>query len=125
MGVGSLARASTSASADAAAAITIPGEVDAARTSPLPEDVAQYIDPSTNGVEGRIVDRVTMARALTEVGPKCRETLRMYYAEGYSAAEIAARLGTSSGYVMQLLHTCRKKVREAYDLLKAKRQEKT
>jgi RNA polymerase sigma factor (sigma-70 family) len=98
---------------------------DAARTSPLPEDVAQYIDPSTNGVERQIVDRVTMARALTEVGPKCRETLRMYYAEGYSAAEIAARLGTSSGYVMQLLHTCRKKVREAYDLLKAKRQEKT
>ena len=98
---------------------------DAARTSPLPVDVAEYIDPSSPGLEGRIVDRVTMARALTEVGPKCREVLRMYYAEGYSAAEMAARLGTSSGYVMQLLHTCRKRVRMAYDTLKAKRQERS
>ncbi|HJQ38007.1 MAG TPA: sigma-70 family RNA polymerase sigma factor [Thermoanaerobaculia bacterium] len=97
---------------------------DAAKTAPLPEDAALFVDPSSPGLEGRIVDRVTMARALTEVGPKCRETLRMYYAEGYSAAEMAARLGTSSGYVMQLLHTCRKQVRKAYDSLKAKRQEK-
>jgi RNA polymerase sigma factor (sigma-70 family) len=96
---------------------------EAARTSPMPDDVAQFVDPSSPGLEGRIVDRVTMARALTEVGPKCRETLRMYYAEGYSAAEIATRLGTSSGYVMQLLHTCRNRVRRAYDTLKAKRQE--
>lgn len=97
---------------------------DAAKTAPLPEDAALYVDPSSPGLEGRIVDRVTMARALTEVGPKCRETLRMYYAEGYSAAEMAARLGTSSGYVMQMLHTCRKQVRQAYDSLKAKRQDK-
>jgi RNA polymerase sigma factor (sigma-70 family) len=97
---------------------------DAARTSPFPENVADYVDPSSPGLEGRIVDRVTMARALTEVGPKCRETLRMYYAEGYSAAEIASRLGTTSGYVMQLLHSCRKRVRKAYDALKAKRKDK-
>ena len=97
---------------------------DASKTSPLPENVTDYVDPSSPGLERRIVDRVTMARALTEVGPKCRETLRMYYAEGYSAAEIATRLGTTAGYVMQLLHTCRKQVRNAYDALKAKRQEK-
>ena len=95
---------------------------DAARTTPLPEDVAQFVDPGSPGLERQIVDRVTMARALTEVGPKCREILRMYYAEGYSAAEMATRLGTSSGYVMQMLHTCRKRVRKAYDALKAKRQ---
>lgn len=95
---------------------------DAARTSPLPEDLHEYVDPDSPGLEGRIVDRVTMARALTEVGPKCRETLRMYYAEGYSAAEIASRLGTTSGYVMQLLHTCRKRVREAYDALKDRKR---
>lgn len=91
---------------------------DAARTSPLPPNVGDYVDPSSPGLEGRIVDRVTMARALTEIGPKCRETLRMYYAEGYSAAEIAARLGTTSGYVMQLLHTARKRVRKVYDSLR-------
>ena len=93
---------------------------DAARTCPLPEDVSESIDPSSPGLESRIVDRVTMARALTAVGPKCRETLRLYYAEGYSAAEIAEHLGTTSGYVMQMLHTCRKRVRKAYDALKDK-----
>jgi len=87
----------------------------AARTTPLPADVGEYVHPDSRGLEGRIVDGVTMAKALSQVGPKCRETLRMYYAEGYSAAEIATRLGTTSGYVMQMLHTCRKKVRKAYD----------
>ncbi|MDQ3283411.1 MAG: sigma-70 family RNA polymerase sigma factor [Acidobacteriota bacterium] len=90
----------------------------AARTSQLPEDVGEYVDPDSPGLEGRIVDRVTMARALNAVGPKCRETLRLYYAEGYSAAEIANELGTTTGYVMQLLHTCRKRVRKAYDELR-------
>jgi len=95
---------------------------DAARTSPLPEDLHEFVDPDSPGLERLIVDRVTMARALTEVGPKCREILRMYYAEGYSAAEIASRLGTTSGYVMQLLHTCRKRVRQAYDALKDRKR---
>ncbi len=90
----------------------------AARTSQFDADAGNYVDEEASGLEGRIVDRVTMATALSQVGPKCRETLRMYYAEGYSAAEIAAHLGTTSGYVMQLLHTCRKRVRKAYDLLK-------
>jgi RNA polymerase sigma factor (sigma-70 family) len=98
---------------------------DAARTSQLPEDASEFVDPSSPELEGQILDRVTMARALAEIGPKYRETLRMYYAEGYSAAEIATRLGTSSGYVMQILHTSRKRVRKAYDLLKAKRKEKS
>ncbi len=87
----------------------------AARTSQFPENFGDYVDPASPGLEGRIVDRVTMARALSEVDPKCRETLRLYYAEGYSAAEIAALLGTTSGYVMQLLHTGRKRVKKAYD----------
>lgn len=85
------------------------------RTSQLPEDFCDYVDPKSPGLEGRIVDRVTVERALSEIDPKCRETLRLYYAEGYSAAEIAARLGTTAGYVMQLLHTGRKRVRKAYD----------
>lgn len=89
----------------------------AARTTSLPSDLGDYADPDSGGLEMRIVDRVTMATALSQVGPKCRDTLRMYYAEGYSAAEIAERLGTTSGYVMQLLHNCRKRVRKAYDAL--------
>lgn len=85
-----------------------------ARESQLPTDVGDYIDPATVALEGAIVDRVTMAAALREVGPKCREVLRMYYSEGYSAAEIASRLNTTSGYVMQLLHHCRNRLRKAH-----------
>lgn len=87
----------------------------AARTSQLPEDFGEYVDPSSPGLEGRIVDRVTMASALAQIEPKYRETLRLYYAEGYSAAEIAAHFGTTTGYVSQLLHTGRKRVRKVYD----------
>jgi RNA polymerase sigma factor (sigma-70 family) len=95
----------------------------AARTSPLPADVGTYEHPDSCGLEGRIVNRVTMASALNQLGHKCRETLRLYYAEGYSAAEIAEHFGTTSGYVMQLLHTCRKRVRKAYDdLVKDKKR---
>ena len=72
-----------------------------------------FIDPATAELEGNIVDRVTMASALRQVGPKCRDVLRMYYAEGYSTAEIAVRLNTTSGYVMQLLHNCRNRMRKA------------
>ena len=90
----------------------------AARTTSLPSDVADYVDPDSHRLEGRILDRVTMAAALGKVGPRCREILHLYYAEGYSAAEIATRIGTTTGYVMQLLHTCRKQVRKAYDELK-------
>jgi RNA polymerase sigma factor (sigma-70 family) len=93
----------------------------AARTSQLPEDVAEYVDDHASGLENRIVDRVTMSAALNRLGPRCRETLRLYYAEGYSAKEIAERFGTTTGYVIQLLHVCRKRVRQAYDALKEKK----
>lgn len=90
----------------------------ASKMLPMPDDVTEYVDPASGGLETRIVDRVTMSRALSQIGPKCREMLRMFYAEGYSAAEIAERLDTSTGYVEQLLHGCRKRVRAAYDRLK-------
>lgn len=93
----------------------------ASKTSQFPDNVTEYVDPDSPGLEGRIVDRVTMAAALGLVDPKCRETLRLYYAEGYSAAEIAERYGTTTGYVMQLLHGCRKRVRQVYETLKERK----
>lgn len=90
----------------------------AARTSQMPENAGEYVDPESSGLEGRIVDRVTIDSALRQLGPKCRRTLQMYYAEGYSAAEIASRLGTTTGYVNQLLHTYRNRVRRIYDDLR-------
>lgn len=97
----------------------------AAKTTSLPSDLADYVDPDSGALETRIVDRVTMAAALRRIGPKCREILRLYYGEGYSAAEIAARLGTTTGYVIQLLHTCRKRVRKAYEQLKDNDKDKS
>ena len=93
----------------------------ASRTSQFPEDVAEFVDDHASALENRIVDRVTMSAALNQLGPRCRETLRMYYAEGYSTKEIAERFGTTTGYVVQLLHVCRKRVRQAYDALKEKK----
>jgi len=93
----------------------------AAKTSQLPLDAADYIDDHASGLESRIIDRVTMSAALNRLSPRCRETLRMYYAEGYSTREIAERLGTTTGYVVQLLHISRKRVRQAYDALKEKK----
>lgn len=86
----------------------------AMRYKPLPPDIEDYVDPAAANAESRIVDRVTIAEALNQLPPKCRETLRLFYSEGYSAAEIAERLDTTTGYVMQLLHSSRKRARDKY-----------
>lgn len=94
-----------------------------ARVGPMPEDVVDLMDPDSAQLEQVILDRVTLADTLNQLGPKCRETLRLFYAEGYSAAEIAERFETTPGYVEQLLHNCRKRAREIYlALLKEKRK---
>jgi RNA polymerase sigma factor (sigma-70 family) len=84
------------------------------RTEPLPPDIDNREDPLGTDLESRLVNAMTVAIAISRLGEKCRCTLQMYYAEGYSAAEIAEELGTTTGYVMQLLHTCRKRAREMY-----------
>lgn len=78
----------------------------------LPSDAHELAAPGSQSLEDRLVKSITLSVALSRLGPKCRETLRMYYRDGYSAAEIAAHLGTTAGYVMQLLHSCRKRVRD-------------
>lgn len=84
------------------------------RTEPLPPDIDEMPDPLGLDLEDKLINSLTLALAVNQLGTKCRATLRMYYMEGYSAAEIAEELGTTTGYVMQLLHTCRKRVREIY-----------
>jgi RNA polymerase sigma factor (sigma-70 family) len=95
---------------------------NAAKAQPLPNDGVDFVDPVTPDLEKKIVDRVTIAKTLRRLCPKCQKTLRLYYSEGYSAAEIAVQLDTSEGYVTQLLHTCRNRAREIYKrlLLKAR-----
>lgn len=94
----------------------------ATRYKPLPPDIEDYVDPVAANVEKRIVDRVTIAEALNHLSPKCREVLRLYYSEGYSAAEVAERLDTTTGYIMQLLHSSRKRARDVYLALLERRR---
>jgi RNA polymerase sigma factor (sigma-70 family) len=94
----------------------------ASRFRQLPPDVEELVDPVAGETESSIVDRVTIAEALNHLPAKCRETLRLYYSEGYSAAEIAERLDTTAGYVMQLLHSCRKRARATYVALLERRR---
>ncbi|HEX6160870.1 MAG TPA: sigma-70 family RNA polymerase sigma factor [Thermoanaerobaculia bacterium] len=87
------------------------------KTRPLPPDIDDYADPESPD-EKSLVDRVTIAKTLNGLCSRCRSTLRLYYAEGYTAAEIAEQFDTTPGYVMQLLHGCRKRAREIYTKLK-------
>ncbi|HEX7151854.1 MAG TPA: sigma-70 family RNA polymerase sigma factor [Thermoanaerobaculia bacterium] len=92
------------------------------RTLPLPPDIDDYVDPRSSSSEEQMVDSITVAAALNQLGQKCRDTLHMYYIEGYSAADIAERLDTSPAYVSQLLHHCRKRLRDIYIHLSTERK---
>jgi RNA polymerase sigma factor (sigma-70 family) len=89
------------------------------KTRPLPPNIDDFADPESPD-EASIVNRVTIAATLNRLCVRCRETLRLYYAEGYSAAEIAEHFDTTTGYVMQLLHGCRNKARAIYNEMKPK-----
>jgi len=84
------------------------------RTEPLPPDIADYADPATTQEEERLVSKLTLALALSRLDCRCHELLRLFYLEGYTAAEVAARLGTTRAYAAQLLHSCRQELRKIY-----------
>jgi RNA polymerase sigma factor (sigma-70 family) len=62
----------------------------------------------------RVVLQVALGATLARLGVRCRETLRRYYLEGQSTADIATEMNTSSGNVLKILHDCRKTAREVY-----------
>lgn len=61
-----------------------------------------------------VVMRVALGATLARLGVRCRETLRRYYLEGQSTADIAMEMNTTSGNVLKILHDCRKNAREVY-----------
>ncbi len=85
--------------------------------APLLEEHENAADDSTAAGVDRWITNLSLAAALAQLGPKCRETLRRYYLEEQSPREIAAHLGTTAAYVMQLLSGCRKRAREIYGRL--------
>lgn len=61
-----------------------------------------------------VVLQVALGSTLARLGSRCRETLRRYYLEGQSTADIASEMNTSSSNVLKILHDCRKTAREVY-----------
>ncbi len=84
------------------------------RTEPLPRDLHETIDPGSLDAEDRLVAKLTVALALSHLRERCRRVLRMYYLDGYSIAELAVFLGTTPGYAAQVLHECRRRLRQIY-----------
>ena len=82
-------------------------------------DDAIFIDTTDfQPVDRDTIDRVsltlTLGATLTRLGGKCRESLRRYYLGEETTASIAESMNTSPAYVLQMLHTCRKRARDIY-----------
>jgi len=61
-----------------------------------------------------VVLQVALGATLARLGSRCRETLRRYYQEEQTTAEIAADMNTTTGNVLKILHGCRRSAREVY-----------
>lgn len=84
------------------------------RSEPLPDDYLEFSDPLSEALPERRANEITMQQALGYLQPRCRETLRLHYFEGRSAAEVGRELDTTTRYAEKLIHNCLKRVREIY-----------
>ena len=84
------------------------------RTEALPEDMAERSDPGSQSLADRMAAEMTMRQAIGYLRPQCRETLRLHYYEGHSAAEVGRELDTTTRYAEKLIHNCLKRAREIY-----------
>jgi RNA polymerase sigma factor (sigma-70 family) len=85
---------------------------DRKREAPLPEDVEQTADPTSDCTADSWAWRITVAGLVARMGSQCRETLQRYYWADESKEAIAATLSLSPGYVLHLLSSCRQRIRE-------------
>jgi RNA polymerase sigma factor (sigma-70 family) len=84
------------------------------RTESLPEDYMEHSDPGSHALPEKRAMQITVQQALAYLQPRCRETLRLHYFDGRSAAEVARELETTTRYAEKLIHNCLKRVREIY-----------
>lgn len=84
------------------------------RVESLPEDYLEHSDPGSHALPEKRAMEMTMQQALAYLQPRCRETLRLHYFDGRSAAEVARELETTTRYAEKLIHNCLKRVREIY-----------
>lgn len=88
---------------------------DRKREAPLPDGIEQMPDIAADVGNDQVIDRLSVAAALARLGDKCRETLHRYYFREETKESIAHALSTSPAYVLQLLVSCRRRVREFLD----------
>ena len=67
--------------------------------------------PQEHVVDG-LSRKLLLATTLSRIGSKCRDLLSRYYLDEESTAAIAERRGTTTDYILFLLHRCRKRARE-------------
>jgi RNA polymerase sigma-70 factor (ECF subfamily) len=72
------------------------------------------VDPAL-GVEATVTEQLAVREALAALPPKYKIPLVLYASEGYSVAEIAALLETSTGAIKVRLYRARDKFRRAYE----------
>jgi len=89
------------------------------REEPLLPEHDQRPDQAAEEKAERWMTTMTMATVMARLGEKCRETIRRYYFHEESKEAIAEQLATSPGYVLQLLVSCRRRVREIYDAMRS------
>ena len=84
------------------------------RSESLPEDYMEHSDPGSHALPEKRAMEMTVQQALAYLQPRCRETLRLHYFDGRSAAEVGRELETTTRYAEKLIHNCLKRVREIY-----------
>ena len=66
------------------------------------------------GNEDSIISRMTLQAGLRQLRERCRETLHLYFLEGFTSREVASRLGTSPKYAEKLISSCLRNLRVKY-----------
>jgi RNA polymerase sigma factor (sigma-70 family) len=97
---------------------------DRKREAPLEAEHDQTVDPAPQAALERWMRRLTLAAVLARLGAKCRETLRSFYLSEEPKDALADRLSTSTGYIDQLLSTCRRRAHELFRSLTASRKDR-
>lgn len=85
-----------------------------ARLRPLPPDLSKRPDPKTLAMEEHAVTLLALWETLSALSPRCQDLLRLHYAEGRTARQVAGLLNTTARYVEKMLHQCVVKARAAF-----------
>lgn len=91
------------------------------RTEQFPESIGAASDPRARAVADSFATRLTVRETMARLHEKCRETLRLRYFEGCSAAEVARELDTTNRYAEKLIHKCLKRAHQIYCALTSRK----